>query len=88
MNDPSQRVIVKTITQGDVTEIQWGVGDNDDALSGYIVVHPDGTATFPHGDGVVIFLAGDATRVVEGEDNYPGVQPDETVLWHIESVQG
>lgn len=83
--NPNDRVIVKTITQGDTTEIQWGVGDHDDAVSGYIQVHPDGTATFPHGDGCVIFLAGDNTRIVEGEDSYGGVQPDERVLWHIAS---
>lgn len=84
---PENRIVVKTITQGDTTEIQWGVGDSDDALNGYILIHPDGTATFPHGDGFVIFLAGDNTRVVETEDQYHGVQPDESVLWHVRELQ-
>jgi hypothetical protein len=87
--NPNERVIVKTITQGDTTEIQWGVGESDDAISGYIQVHADGTATFPHGDGFVIFLAGDDTRIVEGEDNYGfGPKKGENVLWHSRSVRG
>lgn len=69
------------------TEIRWGRAERDDDLRGYILIHPDGTATFPHGDGFVIFLAGEDTRVVEGEDNYPGVEPGENVLWHSKSMR-
>ncbi len=68
------------------TEIQWGRGDSDSVISGYILVHPDGSATFPHGEGFVFHMAGDDTRIVEGEDNYGGIEPDEKVLWHCKNT--
>jgi hypothetical protein len=80
---------IQTMTTDDgTTEIRWGRGDSDGAISGYIIVHPDGTAVFPHGDGAVIFLAGSDTRVVAGEDSYGGPpDPNETVLWHVNELE-
>lgn len=77
-----QTNIATFTTEDGTTEIRWGRGEDDGAFSGYILVHPDGTATFPHGDGFVFFMAGNETRIVEGEDQYMGVQPDENVLFH------